>query len=137
MIGLEVDEERAKRVAAKYSRHGAKADQAMKTALAGGVKEHRFMPSRRTIHTVVGRQGDEFIDPERGYCSCSHFFFRVLGGKDQTCYHLLSHKIASELGLVDVIAFDDSEYGRVFATLVADVFDVIERSSGRPSVTLD
>jgi predicted nucleic acid-binding Zn finger protein len=125
------------RVAAKYARYGTKADQAMKTALAAGVKEHRFVPSKRTILTVVGRQGDEFIDPERSYCSCSHFFFRVLGGKDQTCYHLLSHKIASELELVDVVTFDDAEYGQVFATLVGDVFSVVERSSGRQSVKLD
>jgi len=137
MVELEADEERVKRVAAKYSRFGSKANQAMKTALAGGVKEHRFMPSRRTIHTVVGSQGDEFIDPEKSYCSCSHFFFRVFGGKDQTCYHLLSHRMASELGIVDVVTFDDSEYGQVFATLVDDVFSVIERSSGRPSVALD
>ena len=124
-------------MAAKYSGYGAKADQALKTALAGGVKEHRFMPSRRTIGTVVGRQGDEFIDPGKPYCSCSHYFFRVLGGKDQTCYHLLSHRVASELGLVDVVTFDDAEYGQVFATVVGDVFGVIERSSGRLSVGLD
>ena len=122
---------------AKYSRQGSKAELAATAALAGGVKEHRFMPSGRTIHTVVGRQGDEFIDPRRAYCSCSHYFFRVLGGKDSTCYHLLSYKIASELGKLDVITFDDAEYGQVFATVVGDVFGVVERSSGRPSVRLD
>lgn len=105
--------------------------------MAGGVKEHRFMPSGRTIDTVVGRQGDEFIDPRRPYCSCSHYFFRVLAGKDQICYHLLSHKLASELGTVDVIIFDDEEYDKVFATVIEDVFEVVERSSGRPSLELD
>lgn len=134
---MDLDDERVKRVAAKYSRFGSKVSQAMKTALAGGVKEHRFVPSGRTICTVVGRQGDEFIDPVKSYCSCSHFFFRVLGGKDQTCYHLLSHRLATELGLVDVVTFDDAEYGQVFSTLVGDVFGVLERSSGRPSVRLD
>jgi predicted nucleic acid-binding Zn finger protein len=133
----DADQERVKKTAAKYSRYGSKLDQAMKTVLAGGVKEHRFLPSRRTIVTVVGRQGDEFIDPQRSYCSCSHYFFRVVGGRDETCYHLLSHKIASELGKVDVVTFDDSEYGQVFATLLGDVFGVIERSSGRPSLRLD
>lgn len=132
-----MDEERVRLVAAKYSRYGPKTDQAVKTALAGGVKEHKFKPSQRAILTVVGSQGDEFIDPARPYCSCGHFFFRVLGGKDQTCYHLLSYKIATELGLVDVTAFDDAEYGQVFATLVGDVFGVVERSSGRTSVVLD
>jgi len=132
-----VDEERVKRVAAKYSRYGTKAEQALNTALAGGVKEHRFKPSGRKILSVVGRQGDEFIDPEKPYCSCSHFFFRVLGGSDQTCYHLLSYRMASELGLVDMITFDDSDYGSLFATIVGDVFAVIDRSSGRPSIALD
>jgi predicted nucleic acid-binding Zn finger protein len=134
---LEVDQEKARRVAARYSRFGLKANQAMKTALAGGVKEHRFLPSRRSVYTVVGRQGDEFIDPERSYCSCSDYFFRVLRGKGQTCYHLLSYKMASELGLVDVVTFSDVEYGEVFATIVGDVFMVIDRSSGRPSVALE
>lgn len=123
-------------MAAKYSRYGSKVEQAVKAALAGGVKEHRFVPSGRAIQTVVGSQGDEFIDPRRSYCSCSHYFFRVLGGKDETCYHLLSYRIALELGKLDVVTFDDAEYGQMFATVVRDVFGVIERSSGRPSVRL-
>ena len=122
---------------AKYSRYGSKADQAAKAALAGAVKEHEFVPSGRTIYTVVGSEGDEFIDPGRSYCSCSHYFFRVLGGKDETCYHLLSYRIASELGKLDAVTFDDAEYGQVFATIVRDVFGVLERSSGRPSIRLD
>lgn len=133
---MEVDDERVKRVAARYSRYGPKVDQAVRTALAGSVKEHRFVPSGRTIHTVVGSQGDEFIDPGKPYCSCGHYFFRVLGGRDETCYHLLSYRIASELGTLDVVTFDDAEYGQVFATIVRDVFGVLERSSGRPSVRL-
>jgi len=122
---------------AKYSRYGSKADQAAKAALAGAVKEHKFVPSGRTIYTVIGSEGDEFIDPGRSYCSCSHYFFRVLGGKDETCYHLLSYRIASELGKLDAVTFDDAEYGQVFATIVRDVFGVLERSSGRPSIRLD
>lgn len=126
-----------KRVVAKYSRHGSKTDQAVKAALAGAVKEHRFVPTGRTIHTVVGSEGDEFIDPNRSYCSCSHYFFRVLGGKDETCYHLLSYRIASELGTLDTVTFDDAEYGQVLATIMRDVFGVLERSSGRPSIRFD
>jgi len=132
----DVDQEALNRVAAKYARHGSKLNQALKTAVGGGVKVHRFLPSGRTIETVVGSEGDEFIDSRRKYCSCSHFFFRVLGGRDETCYHLLSHRIAVELGKLDVVTFDDAEYGQVFANLLADVFGVIERSSGRPSIRL-
>jgi len=134
---LEIGEERVKRVVAKYSRHGSKVDQAAKGALSGAVKEHRFVPSGRTIHTVVGSEGDEFIDPGRSYCSCGHYFFRVLGGRDETCYHLLSYRIASELGTLETVTFDDAEYGQVFAAIARDVFGVLERSSGRPSIRLD
>jgi predicted nucleic acid-binding Zn finger protein len=61
----------------------------------------------------------------------------VIGGKDETCYHLLSYRIASELGTVEVVTFDDEEYGQILSTIVRDVFGVLERSSGRPSVHLD
>ena len=58
------------------------------------MKRHVFIPSGRVLFTVVGRSGDEFIDPEKPFCSCRHFFFRVLGGKDPTCYHLLAYEMA-------------------------------------------
>lgn len=132
----DIVDDRVKRALAKYSRYGSKLDQAIQTVLAGGVKEHRFMPSGRTINTVVGSSGDEFVDPRRSYCSCSHFFFRVLGGRDETCYHLLSYRIASELGRLDVVTFDDAEYGEIFATIVRDVFGVLDRSSGSQSLRL-
>ena len=79
--------------------------------------------------TVVGRLGDEFIDPEKPYCSCSNFFFRVLGGREQICYHLLSYKIAKETGKLDVIRFSDEEYGQYLAATVRDVFEVLRKSS--------
>ncbi len=109
--------------------HGRKFDKAVDTVLAGGVKECRFLPSGRALHTVVGTLGDEFIDPARPYCSCGHFFFRVKGGQDTTCYHLLSYAIASRTNRIDVINFDDEEYGPYFGAVVRDVFEVIDRSS--------
>ena len=114
---------------AKYAKHGSKFDKAIETVLAHGVKEHRFLPSGRTIHTVVGNLGDEFIDPGRPYCSCSHFFFRVLGHRDELCYHLLGFMMASESERVDVITFSDEEYNSVLAAIVGDVFYVLDRSS--------
>jgi predicted nucleic acid-binding Zn finger protein len=82
------------------------------------------------VVTVVGRLGDEFIDPEKPYCSCSNFFFRVLGGREETCYHLLSYRIAVKMGRVDVVEFADEEYGQYLMATVRDVFDVISKSSG-------
>jgi len=120
----------------KYAKYGSKFDRAMKTAFAGGVKEHRFLPSGRAIDTVVGQLGDEFVDVSKPYCSCGDFFFRVLSGREELCYHLLSYKIASDLGRLEVIVFDDVEYGQVLAMIVDDVFGVIDRSSRTQSLRL-
>ncbi len=110
------------------AKYGTKLDRAVDTVLAGGVKESVFLPSGRKLYTVVGRLGDEFIDPEKPYCSCSNFFFRVLGGREETCYHLLSYKMASEVGKVDKTEFSDEEYRQYLVAAVNDVFDVLEKS---------
>ncbi|MBI3840531.1 MAG: hypothetical protein HY297_01005 [Thaumarchaeota archaeon] len=120
--------EALKEKAAEFAKYGPKFEKAVETALAGGVKEARFLPSGRKIISVVGKTGDEFIDPEKPYCSCSNFYFRVTRGKEELCYHLLSYKIAYTSGLVDVIEFNDEEYGPYFAATVGDVFDVLTKS---------
>jgi len=109
-------------------KHGPKLDRAIDTVLAGGVKESRFLPSGRKVVTVVGRLGDEFVDPDKPYCSCSNFYFRVLGGREETCYHLLSYGIAAKTGKLDVIEFSDDEYGAYFSATVRDVFEVLRKS---------
>jgi predicted nucleic acid-binding Zn finger protein len=114
----------------EFAKYGAKLDRAIDTVLAGGVKESRFLPSNRKLLTVVGRLGDEFIDPEKPYCSCSNFFFRVAGGREDVCYHLLSYKVATKLGKVDIVEFNDEEYGPYFEAAVHDVFDVLGKSGG-------
>jgi len=120
--------ESLRRELSEFLRFGQKFDRALTTVLIGGVKESRFKPSGRRILTVVGKLGDEFIDPEKPYCSCSNFFFRVIGGKEETCYHLLSYKIASRTGRVDTVEFSDEEYPQVLRAVVLDVFDVMNRS---------
>jgi len=113
----------------EFEKQGSKLDRAIAAVLAGGVKECVFLPSRRKVITVVGRLGDEFIDPERPYCSCSNFFFRVLGGREGICYHLLSYKIASETGRLEALEFSDEEYGAYLAATIRDVFEVLRKSS--------
>jgi len=115
---------------AQYSKHGQKLDRAVQTVLAHGVKEHLFLPSGRRIYTVVGTLGDEFIDPEKPYCSCSNFFFKALGHKDELCYHLLSYMIASESKQLDTVTFSDEEYDSIIAAITRDVFHVLDNSSG-------
>jgi predicted nucleic acid-binding Zn finger protein len=112
----------------EFEKYGKKFDRAVDAVLSGGVKEARFLPSGRKVVTVVGRLGDEFVDPEKPYCSCSNFFFRVLGGREETCYHLLSYNIAKKLGRVDVVEFSDEEYGQYFTAAVRDVLEVLRKS---------
>ena len=109
-------------------RHGSKLDRAIDVVLAGGVKEGVFLPSGRKVVTVVGSLGDEFVDPDKPYCSCSNFFFRVLGGREETCYHLLGYVVAVRTGRLDIIKFSDDEYGEYAAATARDVFEVIRKS---------
>ncbi len=85
-------------------------ERAVDAVLQGRVKEHVFLPSNHAIRTVVGRNGDEFIDPELPFCSCNHFFFSVLGGRSKTCYHLLASSIASDRNLTTRTVFHDEEF---------------------------
>ncbi len=123
------EKEKLKHEAAPFSRHGRKFEKAIDTVLAGGVKECIFLPSGRKVYTVLGTLGDEFIDPEKPYCSCSHFFFKVRGGRDELCYHLLSYEIAANTHRVESITFSDEEYGPYLRAMAGDVFDVLSKSS--------
>jgi predicted nucleic acid-binding Zn finger protein len=114
----------------EFERYGAKFKRAIDCVLAGGVKESVFRPSDRKLITVVGRFGDEFIDPEKPYCSCSNFYFKVTGGREDACYHLLSYWIAVKTGRVDVVEFDDEEYPSYFSAVINDVFEVLGTKGG-------
>jgi predicted nucleic acid-binding Zn finger protein len=92
-----------------------------------GVKLHRFLPSGRTIWTVVGRDCDFLVDfssepQDRLYCSCSDFYFRVLSERIPECYHLLAAKIAVEEEMYSVIDFSDEEFAQFLRALVTDIF---------------
>ncbi len=114
----------------EFSKYGAKLDRAIDAVLAGGVKDVRFIPSGRRLFTVVGRLGDEFIDPDKPYCSCSNFYFRVLGGREDICYHLLSYRIATKTGMTQVVEFSDEEYAPYLAAHMNDVFEVLGKKGG-------
>jgi predicted nucleic acid-binding Zn finger protein len=124
------EREQLRQRTAGFAKYGRKFDKALDTVLAGGVKKCRFSPSGRKVFTVVGKAGDEFIDPEKPYCSCSDFFFKVTRRREELCYHLLSYKIALETGRLDVMEFSDEEYASYMSATVGDVFQVLARSSG-------
>jgi predicted nucleic acid-binding Zn finger protein len=117
---------------AKYSKFGSKFRKAIDAVLNDDVKKHVFNPSGRVVYTVVGRNGDEFVDPEKPYCSCNNFYFRVLGTSDQLCYHLMSYEIASEATSFDTIRFEDDEYAQFLTAIIADVSQNIRNKDDVP-----
>jgi predicted nucleic acid-binding Zn finger protein len=103
-------------------------DRAIDAVLEGRVKGHVFVPSGRILHTVVGRNGDEFVDLSRHFCSCHHYFFSVLGGRQDTCYHLIAVAIAIEAELVIQTEFHDQEF-RYFLSLLSS--DLLHREQNK------
>jgi predicted nucleic acid-binding Zn finger protein len=107
----------------QYARFGKTFEKAVDAVARGYVKAHVFVPSGRTIYTVVGSSGDEFIAPEKPYCSCSNFFFRVMDGKREYCYHLLGYKMAVEAKKVEQVTFSDDEYSDFLRIVTLDVLN--------------
>ncbi len=73
------------------------------------------------LWTVVGTDGDHLVDGELHYCSCSHYYYRVLGGKDSTCHHLESLKLARATKSGSIFDFDDAEYAPFLSALLGDL----------------
>jgi predicted nucleic acid-binding Zn finger protein len=74
------------------------------------VKKYIFKPSGRTVWIVIGRERDYLIMPEAEFCTCDDFYFRVLDRKIHLCYHLISQKIARNLGWYETIEENDELY---------------------------
>lgn len=100
--------------------YGKKFEKSLQLIRAGKVKRHRFSPSGREIWTVVGHEGDQLVLENQPYCSCRHFHYRVLGGLDDTCHHLLGVKIAKRTRNFDSIEFRDEEYSSFLRSLLKD-----------------
>jgi predicted nucleic acid-binding Zn finger protein len=107
-------------------------ERAIDTVLEGRVKKHLFVPSGRVLYSVVGRSGDEFIDPEKPFCTCQHYFFSVLGGRDETCYHLLANSIASEVHMHEETRFYDEEYQSFLRLLTSDILTRLGTGKRQP-----
>jgi predicted nucleic acid-binding Zn finger protein len=90
-----------------YELFGPRFSKSLDALKEGRVKKYIFRPSGRTVWIVVGRERDYLIMPEAEFCTCDDFYFRVLDKKVHMCYHILTQKIAVNLGWFDLIEEDD------------------------------
>jgi predicted nucleic acid-binding Zn finger protein len=94
-----------------YELFGQRFTKALDALKENRVKKYIFKPSGRIVWIVVGRERDYLIMPEAEFCTCDDFYFRVLDKKVHMCYHLLTQKIAANLGWFDTIEENDDCYG--------------------------
>jgi predicted nucleic acid-binding Zn finger protein len=81
-----------------YEMFGHRFSKALDALREGRVKKYIFKPSGRVVWIVVGRERDYLIMPEAAFCTCDDFYFRVLDRQVHMCYHLLTQKLAQNLG---------------------------------------
>jgi predicted nucleic acid-binding Zn finger protein len=90
-----------------YELFGSRFTKALDALKEDKVKKYLFKPSGRTVWIVVGRERDYLIMPEAEFCTCHDFYFRVMDKKVHMCYHLLTQKIAQNLGWFETIEEND------------------------------
>lgn len=83
---------------ALYELFGTRFTKALDALREGRVKKYVFSPSGKIVWVVVGRERDYLIMPEAEFCTCDDYYFRVLDKKIHMCYHILTQKIAANLG---------------------------------------
>ena len=93
-----------------YELFGSRFTKALDAVKEGRVKKYVFKPSGRVIWIVLGRERDYLIMPNAEFCPCDDFYFRVLDRKVHMCYHLLTQKIAQNLGWFELFEEKDDCY---------------------------
>ncbi|MGE5556671.1 MAG: hypothetical protein ACM3UY_10525 [Methanocella sp.] len=93
-----------------YELFGQRFTKALDALKEGRVKKYVFKPSGRVVWIVVGRERDYLIMPEAEFCPCEDFYFRVLDKKVHMCYHLLTQKLAQNLGWFENFEENDECY---------------------------
>ncbi|MCL2358735.1 MAG: hypothetical protein LBH74_10145 [Nitrososphaerota archaeon] len=94
-----------------YELFGHRFSKALDALREGRVKKYIFKPSSRVVWIVVGRERDYLIMPEAAFCTCDDFYFRVLDRQVHMCYHLLTQKLAQNLGWFATFEETDDCYG--------------------------
>ena len=87
--------------------------------MSGSVKMLEFLPSRKKLWAVVGKDSEYWTDPELGFCSCKDFYLNTLSGGDP-CYHLKSVRKALEEGKAEVTRYSDDEYVQMLQEIADD-----------------
>ena len=77
---------------------------------------HKFLPSKRTVWTVVGRE-EHWLDHNLEYCSCQKFYF----DSGELCYHLICQQQAVKVGKYQKIEFSDDEFDGFITGLVEGI----------------
>jgi predicted nucleic acid-binding Zn finger protein len=95
-------------------------EKAEKLARDGSVKLHLFLPSKREIWTVLGVEGEHYVDDKEPFCSCKHFHFKVMSNLDKMCSHLKALKIAKAKNTYSKYIFHDGEYYYILRALLKE-----------------
>jgi len=80
----------------------------MKIVIQGRVKKYVLKPSGRVQWVVVGNEKDYLIYEHAPYCHCKDFYLSIMDGRAKVCKHLIVQKLASGLGLYEVVEEDDA-----------------------------
>src|SRR2546426_8886868 len=88
-------------------------NQAMELVEEEKVSKYVFSPSGRTIWVVAGKHGEYQVLPESMFCSCDDYFFRVMSGKKQVCYHIIAQQMGEALGEYRTTDLADSNYAQI------------------------
>jgi predicted nucleic acid-binding Zn finger protein len=100
---------------------GTRLENAVKAVEERKVRRVTFMPSRRTVWIVSGKERDYLLLSAAGYCSCEDFYFRVISHEEFLCYHLLAQRLAGALGKYTVAEEPDSRYDEVASRVAKEV----------------
>jgi len=113
-----------------YELFGQRFTKALDAVKEGRVKKYIFKPSGRIVWIVVGRERDYLIMPEAEFCPCDDFYFRVLDKKVHMCYHLLTQKIAQNLGWFKTYQEKDECYNMLMSEWKKSLHEASENENG-------
>ena len=91
------------------------------------VKQILFLPSKKKLWIVIGKDNEYWTDPDLGFCSCKDFYFKTLSG-GQECYHLKSVRKSVEENMFTTLEFADNEYVGFLQAIAKDSANILGRN---------